>query len=173
VNCLHTKYGTQGSTVGNLYQLANELLGNINTCSLNYQDVNEAIKYVNELFNGCVLINLPGPGNNNIQNVTDAVQGKNVNEATGINDISELKVTTSPNPFRNNVRFTVMSPETGKLRILIYDATGVKVRELELDVIQKIPATIWFTTQQLRQGVLFYQVLINNKTATGKIIQVN
>jgi hypothetical protein len=59
-NCLNTKYGNQGITVGNLYKLANELLGNANTCNLNYSDVNDAVKNVNELFNGCALVNIPG-----------------------------------------------------------------------------------------------------------------
>ena len=173
VNCLQTKYGTQEITVSNLYKLANELLGNINSCNLNYSDVNDAIRSVNESFNGCVLINVPPLANNDIQSITGAIPEKNMIQATGMNEVSELKVTTSPNPFRNNIRFTVISPETGKLRILIYDVNGIKVKELEQDVIKKIAATIWFRTEQLRQGQLFYQVLINNKTTTGKIMQVN
>jgi hypothetical protein len=82
-------------------------------------------------------------------------------------------VTTSPNPFHKNVRFNIVSPETGKLKILIYDVNGIKRGELEQDVIKNIPATIWFRSEQLRQGVLFYQVLINNKITAGKMIQVN
>jgi hypothetical protein len=56
---------------------------------------------------------------------------------------------------------------------LIYDVNGTKRGELEQDVIKNIPVTIWFRNEQLRQGVLFYRVLINNKMKTGKMIQVN
>ena len=151
-NCLQTKYGNQGITVGNLYKLANELLGNINSCSLNYADVNDAVKNANELFNGCVLVNIPGSANNNIQTITVAVPEKNMKETADTNDVSELKVTTSPNPFRNNVRFNIVSPETGKLKILIYDVNGIKRGELEQDVIKNIPATIWFRNEQVKTG---------------------
>jgi len=172
-NCLQTKYGIQGITVGNLYKLANELLGNANSCSLNYADVNDAVKIANELFNGCVLVNIPGPANNNIQATIVAVPEKNIRERTGTHEVSELKVTTSPNPFLNKVRFNIVSPETGKLKILIYDVNGIKQGELEQGVIKNIPATIWFRAEQLRQGVLFYRAMINNKITTGKMIQVN
>ena len=172
-NCLQTKYGNQGITVGNLYKLANELLGNTNSCNLNYADVTDAVKNTNELFTGCVLVNIPGSANNNIQTITAAVPEKNMKETVDTNDVSELKVTTSPNPFRNNVRFNIVSPETGKLKILIYDVSGIKRGELEQDVIKNIPATIWFRNEQVRQGVLFYRALINNKITTGKMIQVN
>jgi hypothetical protein len=75
-NCLKTTYGSQGITVGNLYKLANGLLGNTNTCNLDYADVNDAVKYVNELFNGCVLVNIAGSANNNIQTITTTLSGK-------------------------------------------------------------------------------------------------
>ena len=146
------KIRPQGITVGNLYKLANELLGNVNSCSLNYADVNDAVKNANELFNGCVLINIPGSANNNIQTTTVAVPEKNMKEAADTNGVSKLKVTTSPNPFHNNVRFNIVSPETGKLKILIYDISGIKRGELEQDVIKNIPATIWFRNEQVRPG---------------------
>jgi len=172
-NCLKTKYGNQGTTVGNLYRLANELLGNTNTCNLNYADVNDAVKNINELFNGCILVSIPVSDNMNSQTITAAPPKKDRKEITGAHEVSDLKVTTSPNPFRNNVRFDIVSPETGKLKILIYDVNGIKRGELEQEVIKNIPVTKWFTIEQLRQGMLFYRVLINNKTATGKIMQVN
>jgi hypothetical protein len=171
-NCLKTTYGSQGIIVGNLYKLANDLLGNTSTCNMEYADVNDAVKYVNELFNGCVLVNIAGSANNNIQTITTTLSGKNMKERA-VNEVRELTVTTSPNPFRNNVRFNIVSPETGKLKIVIYDVSGIKRGELEHDVIKNIPATILFRNEQLRQGVLFYRVSINNKTATGKIMQVN
>ena len=169
-NCLQTKFGSQGITVGNLYKLANEHLGNTNTCNLNYADVNNAIKAVNELFNGCVLINSSNSVNSSTQSEIVTVPEKNLKET---NSTEELKVTTAPNPFRDNIRFSINSPETGKLRILIYDVNGVKQGELEQEVIKNIPATIWFRSKQLRQGVLFYRVQINNQSTTGKIIQIN
>jgi len=172
-NCLQTTYGNQGITVGNLYKLANELLGNTNACNLDYADVNDAVKNINELFNGCVLVNIPGSANNNIPTITVAQREKNLKETAGTNGTDGLKVTTSPNPFHNNVRFHIISPETGKLKIVIYDESGIKQGELEHDVIKNMPATIWYRNEQLRQGVLFYRVLVNDKTATGKIMQVN
>jgi len=172
VNCLQTKYGNPGITIGNLYKLANELLGNTNTCNLNFADVNEAIKNVNGLFNGCVLVSMPNSVNNNTQTLNVTLPDIDLKEPGGMNDARELRVTTFPNPFRNNVRFNIVSPETGKLKILIYDINGIKQTELEHDVIKNIPATIWFRNGQLRQEVLFYRILINNKTATGKIMQV-
>ena len=76
-NCLQTKYGSQGVSVGNLYKLANELLGNINTCNLGYAEVNDAVKNVNELLNGCVLLNIPGSVTSNSQIIT-ATQSENM-----------------------------------------------------------------------------------------------
>jgi hypothetical protein len=172
VNCLQTKYGNDRITIGNLYKLSNELLGNSNTCDLNYTDVNDAVKNVNELFNGCVLVNIPASANNT-QTITRSVPEKTIKETSDTNEVVELKVTTDPNPFRNNVLFNIVSPETGKLKILIYDVTGIKRGELQQDITKNIPATIWFRTEQLRQGILFYRVSINNKISTGKIMQVN
>jgi len=146
-------------------------LGNANTCNLNYSDVNDAVKNVNELFNGCALVNIPG-STNNIQSTAATLLEKNIKEPQ-TNEESELRVTTSSNPFHASIRFNIVSPETGKVKILIYDANGVKQGELEQDVIKNIPATMWFTNKQLRQGMLFYRVFINNRTTSGKIVQVN
>ena len=169
-NCLQTKYGSQGITVSNLYKLANELLGNTNICNLNYTDVNNAVKSVNELFNGCVLVNVSNFANNNTQTGIVTAPEKNLKET---NSTEELKVTTAPNPFRDNIRFNIISPESGKLRILIYDVNGIKQGELEQDVIRYVPATIWFRNKQPRQGVLLYKAFISNRSVTGKLIQIN
>src|SRR6185369_10782169 len=108
--------------------------GNINNCKLNFADVNDAVKSVNELFNSCVLVNIPGSANNNVEAITVTPQEKLVNEATDTNKVSQLTVITTPNPFRNHIRFNIVSPETGKLKILIYDVSGIKQGELEQDV---------------------------------------
>ncbi len=166
-SCMQTKYGTQGMTVNNLLKLANELLGNVNICNLKYTDVSNALKNVNELFNGCAIVTLPNSTSSSTQVATTGLE-KDLKEANG-----ELAVNTAPNPFASNVRFTVISPETGKLKILIYDVNGVRRGELEQNVVKDLPVSIWFRNIQSRQGMLFYRVWVNGHTAYGKLVQVN
>jgi hypothetical protein len=87
--------------------------------------------------------------------------------------VQQLEITTSPNPFRDHMQFRVVSPETGSLKILVYDASGIRIAELKQDVTKNIPATIpmWFT--QARQGTLFYKAFVNKQSVTGKLLQIN
>ena len=87
--------------------------------------------------------------------------------------VSRIEVTTSPNPFRDNLNFHIISPESGTLRIIIYDVSGARIAALEKDVIQFIPSIISFKNTQPRQGILYYKVFINKQTIAGKLVQVN
>lgn len=87
--------------------------------------------------------------------------------------LQQLQVTTAPNPFRNEMQFRVVSPETGALRILVYDAKGIRIAELKQDVTKGIPASIPFRLNQARQGVLFFKAFVNKQNVTGKLVQIN
>lgn len=87
--------------------------------------------------------------------------------------VQQLRVTTAPNPFRNEMQFRVVSPETGALRILVYDVKGVKIAEIKRDVSENMPVSIPFRLNQARQGVLFFKAFVNEQSVTGKLLQIN
>jgi len=84
-----------------------------------------------------------------------------------------LQVTTAPNPFRDNVQFDILSPDSGKLKIIIYDTNGIIQDELEQTIIKNMPAVLWYKNHKRRQGVLFYRALINKLSVTGEFVQIN
>ncbi|MES1216787.1 MAG: Calx-beta domain-containing protein [Bacteroidota bacterium] len=87
--------------------------------------------------------------------------------------VDALQVTTAPNPFQYNTEFKVISPESGELRILIYDVNGIKIAELKRDVIKGMPVSIPFRDDKPRQGMLLYKAIINRQSVTGKLMQMN
>ena len=87
--------------------------------------------------------------------------------------VRKLEVTTTPNPFQGAVQFHIVSPETGELRILLYDANGLKVDELRQTVRESTLSIIPYEAKKKKQGILFYEITINKQRATGKLIQMD
>jgi putative metal-binding protein/galactose oxidase-like protein len=102
---------------------------------------------------------------NHIFQKTDAINEKKV--------VLTLLVSASPNPFQDRVRFTITSPVSGDARIVILDVNGKQIGEIKQKVFAKITTTVNYTFNRRRQGMLFYKVIVNNVSATGKMMQMD
>ena len=102
---------------------------------------------------------------NNTSGKVPVINGKNLQQT--------LQVSASPNPFRDRIQFTIKSPVSGDVHIVIFDVNGKQVGEIKQRVYTKSSATINYIFNRRRQGMLFYKVTVNHLSATGKLVQID
>ena len=187
LNCLKSKYGENGATVNNLYVLANELLGNIKSCDkVKEKDVRKALENINEMFGRCVLFLGYGPKDNGDDDDDDHDNHDGDDDdddddndhgdhdrIIGNHIFQNLQVSATPNPFHDRIQFTITSPVSGDVKIVLLDVNGKQVGEIKQKVFAKSATTVNYTVNRRRQGMLYYKVTVNNLSATGKLIQIN
>ncbi len=94
---------------------------------------------------------------------------------TGINISLEDNICVFPNPFSDELKFTINNPQTNHGVIQIFDLSGKKIIEEKVNLNINSNNTIIVDNGNsiLKPGSYFYKVAIGNHTKTGKLIRVN
>lgn len=89
--------------------------------------------------------------------------------------VTDLNASNYPNPFNPKTTIQFNNPQTGKVRVDIYNVRGQLVKNLLNDtLIQGLHKIVWNGTNNANKysasGVYFYKIRSGNATATKKII---
>ncbi len=97
-----------------------------------------------------------------------------VDGSTVISDLSTATVvTTSPNPFVDEVRFTVVSPRSGKAVLELHDAVGRKVAVVYNGYLfEGRSQVISYNVPASLKGALIYTLRVGKEQVNGKIIRM-
>ena len=152
-------------TVAGLFQLANDVLGGVNT-TINASDIAQAVDLINNAFGECRVLVEAIPYSEPI--LTRAVHA----EAKEGPQASNLKVIAYPNPYKNEFQLLITSPLTGTAKIEFYTMSGQKVYEVNRPVRAKSLATVRYTGPS-RFAALFYRVTVENNMAVGIVLKPN
>jgi hypothetical protein len=80
-------------------------------------------------------------------------------------------VTAYPNPYTDNVKFILQSPESGHATLDIYNVVGQKIRTLYQGFISAgQPQNVEYHVPLAAQGTLLYFFSINGKQVNGKLV---
>ncbi|MCF6341185.1 MAG: T9SS type A sorting domain-containing protein [Bacteroidales bacterium] len=96
----------------------------------------------------------------------------------GIVGGAELTATNYPNPFNDATTISYVLPESGKVKVLVYNNVGMLVTTL-VDKVQEsgVQNVIFNTTGSVRPGIYFYHITVqgetNNYSAVKRMIVVN
>jgi hypothetical protein len=86
---------------------------------------------------------------------------------------SEITVTPYPNPFSDNVRFTIRSTVSGQGTLEVYDMSGAKLQVVYNGYIYSGKGQIIdYRVPLLYRTNLMYVLRVGNKIVTGKLINI-
>jgi hypothetical protein len=154
INCLETRFGAGNATVQNLLLLANELLGNVNSCNLSLSSVNNAVTTVNSVFDNCKLFYGQIP-----EVAPRMIYTQNSREV----NYQGAGTVLFPNPADRQVSLNLNNTIIpGKINIRIIDMNGKLVRQSE-QVFTGKGQVITINTESLLNGMYLILVTDNRK----------
>jgi hypothetical protein len=152
--------------VNGLYQLANDVLGGVNT-AVTAPDAQAAIARINEAFDGCRILagTIPyAQGQLLLTKIPD--------QQTQLITNDKLTVSAFPNPYQKQFGLTIKSPVAGLAFIRFYSANGSLIHQ-QTRFLQSNSSMIVPFDGPVRNGPLIYQVIIGKYKASGIVIRTN
>jgi hypothetical protein len=171
-------------TVGDLLQLANDVLGGTKTPGVNgvpsYADINAAVDAINRSFdNGrrfldyfaeyqtCEMLfsapTLPDP--------ILLTASENFNSGAAMNSIeNNLSISAYPNPFFDNVTFMIKTTKGGQGSLEVFSMTGQKVKTIFQGYLPAGTQRFSMYLPTLQRSSLIYIFRMDGERKTGKLI---
>jgi hypothetical protein len=157
------------ATVANLLALANNLLGgtlvpgqNVGGCTVpSYGDVNDAVTAINEGFDEC-------------RTFLGSCVAPSVTTRTVVSENSgDVKVTTSPNPYNDKIRFQIESRVSGQGSLEVYNMLGQKIQTVYQGFIQAGKSqNVYYYVPVLQRANLIYVFRVGGHRVTGKVLNI-
>ncbi|RYE14421.1 MAG: hypothetical protein EOP51_28180 [Sphingobacteriales bacterium] len=168
-----TANGLKTATVNDLLALANDVLGGTKIAGSggvpSLSNINAVIDAINNIFDGCRDFVGYFPTCPYSTTVSASVRG--TEELSG--NISALKVSTYPNPFRDKVRFVIESPVAGRASLDLYNMLGQKVHTVfQGHVAAGVSQVVEYNVSLVGQSNLMYTLIMNGERVTGKLLYV-
>jgi hypothetical protein len=161
------------ATVAGLLQLANDMLGGVTIPGLTLTEVADAVAAINEAFDECKLWVGFIPAGSARLYVVNNDHKKNPVVATEEAAAKDLRVTSYPNPYNDNVRFVIESDVSGEATLEVYNMLGQKVETVYKGIILAGKGhTINYTVPVSNRTNLIYILRIGGKQVTGKLIRI-
>ena len=93
----------------------------------------------------------------------------------GATQLSEnsVSVKTIPNPFGSKVRFMINAPKAGNGSLELYNVQGQKVKTIYSGYINAGTNFFDLTLPERRRAELIYVLKMDDKSVSGKMIQIN
>jgi hypothetical protein len=156
------------NNVSGLFQLANDVLGGVNT-SVNALNVQYAIATINNAFDGCRILTATLPYDQSANVITTAMKA-----TSGIKEtpLESLAVTAFPNPYNDQFSLRINSPVSGIANIDFFTVSGTKVFEERKFISEKITNVVPYEGPR-HSGALVYKITIGNLHASGYVIGIN
>jgi hypothetical protein len=161
-------------TVGGLFSLASDALCNKDNVlgteqGVSLSEIAGAAGSINEVFDECRISvgwNIGACPASDVPPPARITVSANAEAAT----IGKLKVTTYPNPYRNNVRFVIESPVAGQAILDVYNVAGQKIQTLFNGHIDANETRTIDYKPAVANGMMIYTLRIGNRQVTGKLI---
>lgn len=156
------------NNVSGLFQLANDVLGGVNT-TVNPLDVQYAVAAINNAFDGCRILTATIPYGQPVNALTKTLR---VVDVTKEAVTEKLVVTAFPNPYNNHFSLRIISPVSGMAQIEFYDVNGAKVFEQRQFISDKAMNIVPYSGRR-HSGTLTYKITIDKYRANGYVIGIN
>ena len=167
--------GGNGRTIKDVYDMANDALGGgVLLTGTSYSDINIVVDFINNQFDGGGTF----LGNFATQQTTCSLSsGRFANVTVPAREkgltVSDLTVAAYPNPFTDRLKFTVVSPVSGKATLDVYNVTGQKIRNVYNGYLfANTSQVVDFTVPSSVKGMLIYTLRVGDKVINGKVVQM-
>ena len=155
--------------------MANDALGGgVLLTGTSYSDINIVVDFINNQFDGGGTF----LGNFATQQTTCSLSsGRFANVTVPAREkgltVSDLTVAAYPNPFADRLKFTVVSPVSGKATLDVYNVTGQKIRTVYNGYLfANTSQVVDFTVPSSVKGMLIYTLRVGDKRKSGKVVQM-
>jgi uncharacterized protein YjdB len=169
-------------TVGGLYDLANDALGNLDgevgkERGASLGTITDAVASINEGFDECRIsmgwdkqpLNCVVSTRINI-NPSGAINSADVTALS----VESLRVSAYPNPFAEKVSFAIVSPVSGKASLEIYNMFGQKLQTVYEGYLTagRTQLVEFRPGSTIAAGTLVYRLNVAGKQVTGKLVNI-
>jgi hypothetical protein len=161
-------------TVGGLFSLASDALCNKDNVlgteqGVSLSEIAGGAGSINEVFDECRISVGWDIGACPQSNIV-APPRITVSASAEAASIGKLKVSTYPNPYRNNVRFVIESPVAGQAILDVYNIAGQKIQTLFNGHIDANETRTIDFKPAVANGMMIYTLRIGNQQVTGKLV---
>ena len=156
------------NNISGLFKLANDVLGGVNT-SFTPDAIGNMVDQINNAFDECRFL---------ISSSFSAGTGKgfpttsfsSVKSESSVLSVPNVRVTASPNPYKDEVTFTINSDVSGFSSFEIYGIQGEKVAVLFQGNIEKNVTKSLRYSPGANKNTLVYKFRVGSDVYTGKVI---
>ncbi|QNA43584.1 T9SS type A sorting domain-containing protein [Lacibacter sediminis] len=168
-------------TVGGLYQLANDALGNVDgeagkECGASLGDITNAVGSINEGFDECRIFIGWNVGPCEIPSTRINLNSSGVINSADLaaQTVESLRVSAYPNPFAEKVSFAIVSPVSGKASLEIYNMFGQKIQTVYEGYLTagRTQLVEFRPGSTIAAGTLVYRLNVAGKQVTGKLVNL-
>ena len=163
-----------GKTVNDLFNMASAALGGTLPSGVSYADISSAVDVFNRSFDGGRFF----IGYYSTAQSCDLSTTFRVGEITTlfvapVISVKELTIHAYPNPFTNKVKFSIVSPVSGKAILELYNLLGQKISTVyEGYLFAGKSESIEYRTSNNNTGSLIYILRVGNQVVNGKLVKV-
>ena len=174
-----------GKTVGELFKIASDALGGTLPAGVGYADINGAVDVINRSFDGGRFFlgyYLTAQSCSTLSTATPVLYSSTFKtlfvKAAPVRNIQEVKATeltvsAYPNPFTDKVRFSIVSPVSGKASLDVYNMMGQKIRTIYQGyLIAGKGQLVEYRISSEYQGNLIYTLRVGDQQVNGKLLQI-
>jgi hypothetical protein len=160
-------------TVDSLYRMASKALGGILPTGVTYSDISGAADVINKSFDGGRFV--IGYYATAQSCTAPALLVKPANPASQepLLQVTKLTVSAYPNPFTDKVKFSIVSPVSGKASLDVYNIMGQKLQTIYQGYLfAGRGQAIDYTVPSATKGGLIYTLRIGDQQVNGKLIRL-
>jgi hypothetical protein len=155
---MQTKYNTLTPTIANLYDLANQALGNCGNIPGNMlSPINDAVSLINQTFDGCKWGTFQGNQSSSMPAGNGDVPPQLIqNDPSGQieNNAHQIAMDIIPNPFKTSTTITFVIPVDSHVTLEIYNSMGAKINTLvDKNIEGGVTNTCTFTSNSAEAGI--------------------
>ncbi|MDB5278840.1 MAG: hypothetical protein JWR61_3795 [Ferruginibacter sp.] len=160
-------------TVGDLLNLASNALGGAALPSgVTLSDINNAVDVINRSFDGGRFFlgyyNNPTSCGSPLARSAEVMIAAEDRQA-----VTALTATAWPNPFTDKVKFSIVSPVSGKATLDVYNMMGQKVKTVFAGYLfANRTQVVDYNTPSSNKGALIYTLRVGDKQVNGKLVQI-
>ena len=163
-----------GKTVNDLLNMASAALGGTLPSGVTYADISSAVDVFNRSFDGgrFFIGYYPAPQSCSVSTAYRVANTVAV-MAAPIISVNELTVQAYPNPFTNKIKFSIVSPVSGKAILELYDMLGQKISTVyEGYLFAGKGEGIEYNASNINIGNLVYILRVGNQVVNGKLVKM-
>ena len=164
----------RNNTVSYLLMLASNTLGGTLPANVSYADISNIVDVINNSFDkGRFFLGYVATQQSCALQLSAPLSRTPITRTQSIISTEHLSVTTYPNPFTDKIKFSIVSPISGKASLDIYNVMGQKLATIYQGYLfAGRGEVVDYNVPSIYKSTLIYTLKVGDKQVNGKLIQI-